>query len=96
MSGITRLHDAVRGGDLSALATLLAADPKLSNARSETDPRGTYPLHVAAEFGQAEASLRSTAPPAARKGSGSAFPTPRWKIGADASSCFAPDTYAIR
>jgi uncharacterized protein len=56
MSSITRLHDAVRGGDLSALAILLAADARLSNARSETDPRGTYPLHVAAEFGQAEAA----------------------------------------
>src|SRR6185436_18491268 len=56
MSSITRLHDAVRDGDLSALATLLAADARLSNARSETDPRGTYPLHVAAEFGQAEAA----------------------------------------
>lgn len=56
MSSINRLHDAVKGGDLPALATLLAVDPKLSNARSETDPRGTYPLHVAAEFGQAEAA----------------------------------------
>ena len=56
MSSISRLHDAVRGGDLSALTTLLAADPKLANARSETDPRGTYPLHVAAEFGQAQAA----------------------------------------
>jgi ankyrin repeat protein len=56
MSSINRLHDAVKGGDLPALETLLAVDPKLSNARSETDPRGTYPLHVAAEFGQAEAA----------------------------------------
>ena len=56
MSSITRLHDAVRGGDLSALTALLVADAKLPNARSETDPRGTYPLHVAAEFGQAEAA----------------------------------------
>ena len=56
MSSISRLHDAVKGGDLAALATLLAADQKLANARSETDPRGTYPLHVAAEFGQAEAA----------------------------------------
>ena len=47
MSSINRLHDAVKGGDLPALATLLAADARLSNARSETDPRGTYPLHVA-------------------------------------------------
>jgi ankyrin repeat protein len=56
MSSINRLHDAVKGGDLPALATLLAADQKLANARSETDPRGTYPLHVAAEFGQAIAA----------------------------------------
>jgi len=56
MSSITRLHDAVKGGDLSALTTLLASDPKLANARSETDSRGTYPLHVSAEFGQAEAA----------------------------------------
>jgi len=50
------LHNAVKSGDLSLLTTLLAADARLSNARSETDPRGTYPLHVAAEFGQAEAA----------------------------------------
>ena len=56
MSSITRLHDAVRSGDLSALTALLDADATLSNARSEIDPRGTYPLHVAAEFGQAEAA----------------------------------------
>ena len=43
-------------GDLSVLASLLNADPALANARSETDPRGTYPLHVAAEFGQADAA----------------------------------------
>jgi hypothetical protein len=34
MTSISRLHDAVKGGDLSALATLLAADQKLANARS--------------------------------------------------------------
>jgi ankyrin repeat protein len=28
----------------------------LANARSETDPRGTYPLHVAAEFNQPAAA----------------------------------------
>jgi ankyrin repeat protein len=43
-------------GDLSVLASLLNADPALANARSETDPRGTYPLHVAGEFGQADAA----------------------------------------
>jgi ankyrin repeat protein len=56
LSTTTRLHNAVKSGDLSALTALLAADARLSNARSETDPRGTYPLHVAAEFGQAEAA----------------------------------------
>ena len=35
---------------------LLRGDPALANSRSETDPRGTFPLHVAAEFGQAEAA----------------------------------------
>jgi ankyrin repeat protein len=31
---------------------LLEKNPALANARSESDPRGTYPLHVAAEAGQ--------------------------------------------
>jgi len=56
MSAITDLHDSVKRGDLAALRALLKAHPGLANARSETDPRGTYPLHVAAEFGQAEAA----------------------------------------
>ena len=56
MSAVTDLHDAVRCGDLPAMKTLLAADRGLANARSETDARGTYPLHVAAEFGRAEAA----------------------------------------
>ena len=30
---------------------------KAHNSPSETDPRGPYPLHVAAEFGQAAAVL---------------------------------------
>jgi hypothetical protein len=30
---------------------LLEADPALANARSENDPRGTFPLHVAAQSG---------------------------------------------
>jgi len=77
MSSITRLHDAVRGGDLTALTAVLDDDARLCNARSEADPRGTYPLHVAAE------------------GSGNAFPTRRWRIGADASSCFAADSCAM-
>ena len=31
---------------------LLEKNPALANARSETDARGTYPLHVAAQAGQ--------------------------------------------
>jgi hypothetical protein len=38
------------------LEELLKADRGLANARSETDARGTYPLHVAAEFDQAFAA----------------------------------------
>jgi ankyrin repeat protein len=53
---VTDLHAAVRQGNLSALKVLLEEHQRLANARSETDPRGTYPLHVAAEFGQAEAA----------------------------------------
>lgn len=56
MSAVTDLHAAVRQGNLPALSALLAEQPGLANARSETDPRGTYPLHVAAEFGQAESA----------------------------------------
>src|SRR4029453_5136792 len=56
MSSINRLHDAVKGGDLPALTALLAADPKLANARSESHPRGTFPLPVAAEVGQVGAA----------------------------------------
>ena len=53
---VTALHSAVKRGDLAAMKALLDKDPKLANARSETDPRGTFPLHVAAEFGQAAAA----------------------------------------
>ena len=56
MSAVTDLHAAVRNGDLQTLRKLLDPTPGLANARSETDPRGTYPLHVAAEFGQIEAA----------------------------------------
>ena len=56
MSAVSDVHDAVRAGDLERLGTLLSRDPSLANARSETDARGTYPLHVAAEFGQAAAA----------------------------------------
>jgi ankyrin repeat protein len=53
MSPVAQLHEAVKRGDTARLATLLDADRTLANARSESDARGTYPLHVAAEFGQA-------------------------------------------
>lgn len=57
MSKIIALHDAVKRGDLAEIKTLLEKDRSLASARSETDARGTYPLHVAAEFGQARAAL---------------------------------------
>jgi ankyrin repeat protein len=56
MSAASDLHSAVRSGDVTKLRQLLEADRALANARSETDARGTFPLHVAAEFGQAEAA----------------------------------------
>jgi ankyrin repeat protein len=56
MSKITDLHDAVKRGDLAEMKDLLETDRSLANARSDTDVRGTYPLHVAAEFGQARAA----------------------------------------
>ena len=56
MSAVTDLHTAVKRGDLDGITGLLRGKPDLANARSESDPRGTYPLHVAAEFGQAEAA----------------------------------------
>jgi uncharacterized protein len=56
MSKITELHDAVKHGDLNSLKALLDGNRDLANSRSETDARGTYPLHVAAEFGQADAA----------------------------------------
>lgn len=56
MSKITDLHDAVKRGDLAEIRALLEGDRSLANGRSETDARGTYPLHVAAEFDQARAA----------------------------------------
>jgi len=56
MSTVTDTHDAVKRGDLAKIRALLETDRSLANARSETDVRGTYPLHVAAEFGQAHAA----------------------------------------
>ncbi len=56
MSKITKLQDAVKHGDLNSIKALLDGNRDLANSRSETDARGTYPLHVAAEFGQADAA----------------------------------------
>jgi ankyrin repeat protein len=56
MSNATELHDAVKLGGLERMRALLDQDRRLANSRSETDERGTYPLHVAAEFGQAGAA----------------------------------------
>lgn len=53
MSVVTDLHSAVKRGDVAKAKVLLEADRGLANSRSEADPRGTYPLHLAAEFGQA-------------------------------------------
>ena len=55
-SEVTEFHNAVKRGDLAELRKLLTANRALANARSEADPRGVYPLHVAAEHGQADAA----------------------------------------
>ncbi len=52
MSNVIKLHDAVKRGDLGSIKALVEENRDLANSRSETDARGTYPLHVAAEFGQ--------------------------------------------
>jgi ankyrin repeat protein len=51
VADVTDLHAAVKRGDLPAMRRLLEADPALASARSESDARGTFPLHVAAEAG---------------------------------------------
>lgn len=56
MSKVTSLHDAVKRGDLETLKALLDVNRGLANAKSESDVRGTYPLHVAAQYGQAGAA----------------------------------------
>jgi ankyrin repeat protein len=56
VSKVQDLHAAVKRGDFPAMRRLLEKDPALANSRSEIDPRGTYPLHVAAEFGQVDAA----------------------------------------
>ena len=56
MSQVTKLHSTVKHGDLAGIEALLDENRKLANSRSETDARGTHPLHVAAEFGQGDAA----------------------------------------
>src|SRR5690242_8501715 len=56
MSNVSLLHDAVKRGDLLAIRGLLEQDRMLANMPSESDGRGTYPLHVAAESNQPEAA----------------------------------------
>ena len=52
MSKVIELHSSVKLGDVTGIKALLEANRDLANSRSETDTRGTYPLHVAAEFGR--------------------------------------------
>lgn len=56
MSKVTKLHSTVKQGDLVGMKALLEENRELANSRSETDARGTYPLHVAAEFGRGDAA----------------------------------------
>jgi ankyrin repeat protein len=56
MSDITKLHDAVKCADLGHIKVLLDENRRLANSVSEIEARGTYPLHVAAEFGQTAAA----------------------------------------
>jgi len=56
MSTVTKLHDAVKHGDLGTIKGLLDENRGLVNSKSESDARGTTSLHVAAEFGQAGAA----------------------------------------
>ena len=56
MTNVTKLHDAVKRGEVGSVKALLEENRGLANSKSETDARGTFPLHVAAEFGQADAA----------------------------------------
>jgi len=53
---VEELHSAVKRGDTATMTALLEQDRGLANSVSATDPRRTYPLHVAAEFGQTDAA----------------------------------------
>jgi len=56
MTKVEELHAAVKRGDTAAMKALLDQDRGLANSVSAPDPRRTYPLHMAAEFGQADAA----------------------------------------
>jgi ankyrin repeat protein len=56
LTKVTKLHDAVKRGEVGSVKALLEENRGLANSKSETDARGTFPLHVAAEFGQANAA----------------------------------------
>ena len=56
MTNVTKLHDEVKRGEVGSVKALLEENRGLANSKSETDARGTFPLHVAAEFGQADAA----------------------------------------
>ena len=53
MSKVVEFHDAARQGEVATVQALLRGEPALAYCRSVTDARGTFPLHVAAPFGQA-------------------------------------------
>lgn len=56
MSDVTSFHLAIKQGNIAAMKALLDSNRDLADSKSETDPRGPYPLHVAAEFGQTDAA----------------------------------------
>ncbi len=56
MSKVKELHEAIKRGHTASIKAILDEERALANSVSLADPRGTYPLHVAAEFGQAVAA----------------------------------------
>jgi uncharacterized protein len=56
MSTASELHEAVKQGDTSLIRAILDENRNLANSLSLMDARGTYPLHVAAEYGHAGAA----------------------------------------